>query len=95
MVFDKLNNLAGNLGIDLNNIKLDEIITDKFIKDNTTLDSVKSFIEKSGFDVSSILDFKNLPVDKIDAFVKSVSGFGSWQDLLAKAAGGKIGGLFK
>lgn len=83
---------------DLDNFKLDEILDDKFIANNTKLKSVKEFVDKSGFDVKSILDFKNLPVDKLDGFVKSNSNFGSWKDMLAKAAqgfaGGKLGGLF-
>lgn len=81
--------------LDLNHLKLDEILTDAFISENTTLKSVKAFIEKSGFDVSSILDFKNLPVDKLDEFVKSISTFGSWKEMIIKAAGGKLSGLLK
>jgi hypothetical protein len=90
----------GGLGdkLDLDNFKLDELFNDTFIAKNTTLKTVKEFIDKSGFDVNSILDFKNLPVDKLDVFVKSISSFGSWKDMLAKAvqgvAGGKLGGLF-
>ncbi|GEM_PF-2898680 len=92
-MFGKLNDLAGKLGVDLNHIKLDEVLTDAFIKNNTTLNTVKEFIEKSGFDVSSIVDFDKLPLDKLDSFVRSISQFGSWKELLAKAAGSKLGGF--
>lgn len=95
MDFGKLAKTALNQvkELDLANVKLDEVLTDEFISKNTTLQSVKSFIEKSGFNVSSILDFKNLPVDQLDKFVKSISSFGSWKEMIAKAVGGKLGGL--
>jgi predicted xylose isomerase-like sugar epimerase len=96
MDFGKLAKSAGSImkNIDLDNLKLDEILTDKFISENTTLKTVKAFIEKSGLNVSSIVDFKNLPIDKLDGFVKSISSFGSWKEMLEKAVGGKLGGLF-
>lgn len=92
-MFNKLNDLAGKFGVDLNNVKLDELLTDEFLKSNTTLNSVREFLEKSGFDVSSVLDLNKLPIDKLDTFVRSISQFGSWKEMLAKAAGGKLGGL--
>ena len=87
MDFNKLSKLAGDLGgkVDLDNLNLDQIITDEFIAKNTTLASVKAFIDKSGFDVKSIVDFKNLPMEKLDVYVKSISSFDSWKDMLMKA----------
>ncbi|MFD0710717.1 hypothetical protein [Paenibacillus sp. GCM10027626] len=92
MDFGKLAKMAGDLTggkLDLDNLNLADIITDTFIANNTKLDSVKTFIEKSGFDVSSLLDFKNIPVDKLDSFIKSISSFGSWKEMLMKAVAGK------
>ena len=79
--------MAGGLAknVDLDNLDLDEIITDQFIANNTKLDSVKAFIEKSGFDISKVTDFANLPTGKLDSYVKSISSFDSWKDLLMKA----------
>lgn len=99
MGLDDLTKSLGGLGglgdkLDLDNLKLDELLSDSFIAKHTQLKSVKEFIDKSGFDVKSILDFKNLPAGKLDGFVKSISSFGSWKEMLAKAAGGKLGGLF-
>jgi len=91
MVLDKFSKMAGDLGgkLDLDNLKLDSIITDSFIAKNTKLDSVKSFIEKSGFDVKNIADFKKIPTGKLDSYVKSISSFGSWKEMLMKALSNK------
>lgn len=101
MDFGKIGDMAGKLGVDLDKLDLQQIITDKFIKDNTTLQSVQAFLEKSGFDVSSVLDLKNISPDKLDGYIKQISSFQSWKDFLLKAAGsqlgdgvgGKLGGL--
>lgn len=91
MVFDKISKMAGDLGgkLDLDKIKLDSIINDSFISKNTKLDSVKDFIEKSGFDVNNIADFTKIPTDKLDSYVKSISSFGSWKEMLMKALSNK------
>ncbi len=91
MVFDKISKMAGDLGgkIDLDNIKLESIINDSFIAENTKLDSVKSFIEKSGLDVKNITDLTKIPTDKLDSYVKSISSFGSWKEMLMKAVANK------
>lgn len=90
MDLGKLTNMASGLGLDLDKLNLEQFITDKFIKDNTVLDSVQAFLDKVG--VGSVLDLKNISADKLDGIVKGISNFGSWKDFLAKAAGGQIGG---
>lgn len=95
MNFGNVVKSAGDLlkNVDLDDLNLEEILTDKFISENTVLKTVKEFIEKSGFDVKCVLDFKKLPVDKLDDFIKSISSFGSWKEMLQKAAGSKLGGV--
>jgi hypothetical protein len=100
MDFGNISKSAGDIlgkvnfeSIKLDDLKLDEILDDDFISKNTTLNSVKSFLEKSGFNISSIVDLKNLPIDKLDGFIKSISSFGSWKEMLEKAVKGKLGGL--
>ena len=87
MDLKKLGKIAGDLGakVDLDKINLDNIINDQFIAKNTKLDSVKAFIEQSGFEVSKITDLKNIPTDKLDEYVKKISSFSSWKELLMKA----------
>lgn len=100
-MFDKLKNAAEGLGVDLDHVNLQEVITDQFIKNHTVLESVQQFIEKSGFNISSVVDLKNVSPEKLDSFIKGVSNFGSWKDFLLKAAKeqvgekleGKLGGL--
>jgi hypothetical protein len=87
--------LFSKIGFDtlkLDDLDLDEIISDEFISKNTILASLKEFIEKSGFDVNSISGFKYLPIEKRDSFVKSISSFGSWRELLEKALAVRFGG---
>ena len=101
MDLGKLTNMASGLGVDLDNLNLQQIITDKFIKDNTVLDSVQACLDKAG--IGNLVDLKNIPADKLDGIIKGISNFGSWKDFLVKAAGSqlggglgdKLGGLFK
>lgn len=65
---------------------LNDLLSDSFVKKHTKLDSVKELINKSGFDVDSIVKFKDIPEGKLDTYIKSISSFGSWKELLAKAA---------
>ena len=64
---------------------VDALLSDSFIKEDTSLNSVKELVNKSGFDVKSIADFKDVPERKLDSYIKSISSFGSWKDLLTKA----------
>lgn len=95
-----LGNIGKSIGnlidgkLDLNKLNLEEILTDQFIQNNTTLDSVKSFLDQSGFNISSLLDLKNIPLSKLDTYIKSISSFGSWKDFLLKAAGSKVKRVF-
>lgn len=91
MDLGKIGDMAEKFGVDLDKLDLQQMITDKFIKDNTTLQSVQAFLEKSGFDVSSVLDLKNISPDRLDGFIKQISSFQSWKDFLQKAAGSQLG----
>jgi hypothetical protein len=95
MDFRNLAKSAGQIlkNVDLDNLNLEEILTDTFISNNTTLNTVKEFLEKRGFDISSVLDLKNLPIEKLDDFIKGISSFGSWKEMLEKAVGSRLGGL--
>jgi hypothetical protein len=71
---------------DPDRIALDQIVNDSFISKNTNFDSVKDMVQKSGFHVKDLVDFDGVQIDKIDEFVKNNSRFGSWEELLHKAA---------
>lgn len=89
-MFDKIKGMASGLGIDIDNLKIEDILTDEFIKNNTTLSSIQEFIKKSGFDVSSIIDFNHISASDLDKFIKGISSFDSWKEFLLKAAKGQL-----
>lgn len=80
----KLDQLANNAK-DLGNTKsasLKDILTPEFISQHTKFASADEFFEASGFDVSTQAAFEAIPEDQLDAFVRSVSSFGSWREML-------------
>lgn len=83
----KFNEVAGNLKeqFNLDDLDLDDLLSDDFIKDNTTLESVRDFIDKSGFNVEKLSDLKDVPQEKLDGFISNVSDFNSLKDMLKKA----------
>ena len=72
--------------LDPDRITLNQIVNDTFISKNTNFDSVEDMVEKSGFRVNDLVDFNGVQIDRIDEFVKNNSRFGSWEELLHKAA---------
>ena len=83
----RLNQLSENLR-DLGETKsasLTEILNPAFIAQHTKFADANEFFEASGFDISSQSSFESIPVDKLDAFVCSVSAFGSWKAMLSAA----------
>ncbi len=88
MSFGNLKKMAGDLASNKlqEHVNLEELLSDSFLKDNTKLNSLKELVEKSGFDIKSIAGLKDIPEEKLDKYIKSISSFGSWKELLAKAA---------
>lgn len=84
---DKLKQAAGDLmeQFDLNDLDLNDLLSEDFIKENTNLDSIRDFIEKSGFDIDNLSDLKDVPRKKVNDFISSVSDFDSLGELLKKA----------
>jgi len=70
-------------------LNLEELIDDSFLSKFTQVDSVKEFLDKADFDASSIADLKNVDEGKLNGYVKRISSFTSWKDLLAKAVAEK------
>ncbi len=75
---DMVSKVAGD------NFDLKEIVTDKFINENTKLGSVKELLGKVGIDSFDDIQDK---IPQLDSVIKQFSSFGSWQELIAKAAG--------
>ena len=83
----KLGQLADNaraLG-DTKSASLTDILNPKFISGHTRFQTADEFFEASGFKLESQADFEAIPEDRLDAFVRSVSSFSSWREMLNTA----------
>lgn len=66
-------------------VSFEELFTDAFIKRRTKCSSLSDFISESGFDWSSQKAFEAIPDDQLDDFVRSVSKFKSFQEMMDEA----------
>ena len=90
MGFD-LKKMAGDMAgkVVADKLNLNELIDESFLSKFTQVDSVKEFLDRADFDAKSITDLKNVDEGKLNSYVKKISNFGSWKDLLAKAVAEK------
>jgi hypothetical protein len=77
---DKARELDGQ-----HNVPISELLTADFLAKHTQFLSANDLFEASGFKVESTDDFKAIPDDKWDEFIRSVSSFANWQAMLASA----------
>jgi hypothetical protein len=66
-------------------VPVNELLTSEFISSHTHLSSADELFEKSGFKVESLEDFTNIPDDKWDQYIRSISSFSNWEAMLSKA----------
>ena len=66
-------------------VPMSDLLTDQFIQAHTQLSSLTALLEKSGFVINSIDDFKAIPDKEWDDYISSVSDFQNWQDMLREA----------
>ncbi len=71
-------------------IPVGDLLTPQFVSANTRFKNVTELIEAGGFVVESQTDFEALPEDKLDAHIRSVSRFASWQDMLSAATAAHV-----
>lgn len=85
---NKLDNLSKRAkAIDGNhNVPLSELLPPRFLKTHTRFDSVEDMMSKSGFKIESSEDFKAVPDDQWDAFIRDHTKFGTWKEMLQLAA---------
>ena len=65
-------------------VELQNLLTDKYISENTTFNSFDDFINALG--IKTAEEFENYSEEKLDTFIKAHSSIESWQDLLDSAA---------
>lgn len=66
-------------------VPLEELLNESFVRKHTQYSSLSEMIEKSGFDVKSPEDFKAIPDDEWDKYIKSITSFADWKAMLGKA----------
>ncbi len=83
---ERLNKLSeGVERLDGQTVPLAEVLTDSFIQENSSFDSLDSLIEASGFTVESQTDFEAIPDDEWNNFISKNTSFDSWQDMINNA----------
>lgn len=83
----KLGQLADNaraLG-EAKSASLTDILTPQFISNHTRFQGAEEFFGASGFKIESQADFEAISEEKFDDFVRSVSSFTSWREMLNTA----------
>lgn len=68
-------------------VSLDDLLTPEFVAQNTRFANADALFNAGGFSTSSQEEFKAIPEDTLDAFVRAESPFDSWQDMLSAAGG--------
>lgn len=66
-------------------VPMSEILTDSFVSEHTEFSSLNELLDNSGFNTESAEDFEAIPDEPWDEYIKSVSDFDSWQDMLESA----------
>ena len=66
-------------------IPLNELLTPYFISRHTHFNNADELFEASGFKVESQDDFAAIPDAEWDEFIRSISSFPNWQEMLEAA----------
>ena len=77
------------------NVPMNELLTSEFVAKHTRFANSDEMFEASGFEVKTQDDFAAIPDEKWDDFIRSISSFSNWRDMLQEAgrvwAAGKLG----
>jgi len=77
---DKAKELDGT-----HSVSMSDLLTPDFVSRHTRFENVENFLQAGGFSCGSQAEFEAIPEDKLDAFIRSVSSFASWQEMLGAA----------
>lgn len=86
---DEAEELEGELEGE-NEVPFNELFTEKFMRQNTDVDSFDEFLEQSQWEVESQEDFRAIPDDEFDEYVDEHSDFDSWEEMLGTAGREKV-----
>lgn len=68
------------------NVPLSELLTHSFVAGCSRFSSVDELFKASGFSINSPEDFKAIPDDKWDDFIRDNTTFANWSDMLTAAS---------
>lgn len=67
-------------------VPLEELFPPEFLKEHTSVTTVQQLMDESGFTINSQEDFNNIPDEDWDKYIRKVTSFSSWKDMLESAA---------
>lgn len=67
-------------------VPFSELFTSEFMTGQTNYSSFDAMVEASSFDVKSTDDFKAVPDDQWDAFIRKATRFDSWHEMQKEGA---------
>lgn len=68
-------------------VPVPELLTPSFVARHTRFKSADELFDSSGFKIEGPEDFKAIPDEKWDAYIRSVSNFDCWHTMLSEATG--------
>lgn len=63
-----------------------ELLTPAFVSTHTRFSDANEMFEASGFNIETPEDFKAIPDEAWNGFIRSVSSFENWQAMLSEAS---------
>ena len=66
-------------------VSFNELFSPEFMTKYTQFRTINEMVEKSPFKVESEEDFKNIPDEEWDSYVKEKTSFQSWSEMMSKA----------
>jgi hypothetical protein len=83
---DDLRHRAGAISGE-HEIPLSELFPPDFMASHTEFDSLEGMFSASGFRVQTAEDFKKIPGDQWDTFVRNHTEFADWREMLRAGSG--------
>lgn len=68
-------------------VPVTELLSRAFLSKHTRFSSAEELFENSGFRIDDAEDFKAIPDDEWDTYIRSISRFSNWKDMMTAAAG--------
>jgi hypothetical protein len=66
-------------------VSISELLNQEFMQANTKFKNLDEFFEKSPFEIENQADLKQVNEKELDQYVKDVTAFTSWEEMLSKA----------